>query len=71
VSQVDEAHCVRYHKLRQWVIDDKVINLVKVSTKHIGIMENELKGRNHYLDVTIWLSLLLFQAYMHSFIYRG
>jgi len=23
----------RYHKIRQWVMDDKVINLVKVSTK--------------------------------------
>ena len=24
---------VRYHKIRQWVVDDKVINLVKISTK--------------------------------------
>ena len=36
---------------------------------HIGIMENELKGRNHYLDVTFWLSFLLFHAYIHSFIH--
>ena len=24
---------VRYHKIRQWVVDDKVIDLVKISTK--------------------------------------
>ena len=24
---------VRYHKIRQWVMDDKVIDLVKISTK--------------------------------------
>ena len=24
---------VRYHKIRQWVVDDKVINLVKINTK--------------------------------------
>ena len=24
---------VRYHKIRQWVIDDKVIDLVKINTK--------------------------------------
>jgi len=24
---------VRYHKIRQWVIDDKVIDLVKISMK--------------------------------------
>ena len=24
---------VRYHKIRQWVVDDKVIDLVKFSTK--------------------------------------
>ena len=24
---------VRYHKIRQWIMDDKVINLVKISTK--------------------------------------
>jgi len=24
---------VRYHKIRQWVMDDKVINLIKISTK--------------------------------------
>ena len=24
---------VRFHKIRQWVVDDKVINLVKVTTK--------------------------------------
>ena len=24
---------VRFHKIRQWVIDDKVIDLVKISTK--------------------------------------
>ena len=23
---------VRYHKIRQWVMDDKVINLVKINT---------------------------------------
>jgi len=26
---------VRYHKIRQWVVDDKVIDLVKMSTKKI------------------------------------
>jgi len=25
---------VRHHKIRQWVLDDKVINLVKISTKN-------------------------------------
>ena len=24
---------VRYHKIRQWIVDDKVIDLVKISTK--------------------------------------
>jgi len=24
---------VRFHKIRQWVVDDKVINLVKISMK--------------------------------------
>jgi len=24
---------VRYHKIRQWVMDDKVIDLIKISTK--------------------------------------
>ena len=24
---------VRYHKIRQWVVNDKVINLVKINTK--------------------------------------
>ena len=24
---------VRYHKIRQWVVDDKVIDLIKISTK--------------------------------------
>ena len=24
---------VRYHKIRQWVIEDKMIDLVKISTK--------------------------------------
>ena len=24
---------VRYHKIRQWVVDDKVIDLVKINTK--------------------------------------
>ena len=24
---------VRYHKIRQWVMDDKMIDLVKISTK--------------------------------------
>jgi len=24
---------VRYHKIRQWVVDDKMIDLVKISTK--------------------------------------
>ena len=24
---------VRYHKIRQWAVDDKVIDLVKISTK--------------------------------------
>ena len=24
---------MRYHKIRQWVMDDKVIDLVKISTK--------------------------------------
>ena len=24
---------MRYHKIRQWVVDDKMINLVKISTK--------------------------------------
>ena len=24
---------VRFHKIRQWVVDDKVIDLVKISTK--------------------------------------
>ena len=24
---------VRYHKIHQWVVDDKVIDLVKISTK--------------------------------------
>ena len=24
---------VKYHKIRQWVVDDKVIDLVKISTK--------------------------------------
>ena len=30
----------RYHKIRQWIIDDKVIDLVKISTKKnlTGIM---------------------------------
>jgi len=25
---------VRYHKIRQWVIDDKLIDLVKINTKN-------------------------------------
>ena len=24
---------VRYHKIRQWIVDDKMINLVKISAK--------------------------------------
>jgi len=24
---------VRYHKIHQWVVDDKVIDLIKISTK--------------------------------------
>ena len=24
---------VRYHKIRQWIVDDKVIDLIKISTK--------------------------------------
>ena len=27
---------VRYHKIRQWVVNDKVIDLVKISTKQFS-----------------------------------
>jgi len=33
VSQEDKHIDVRYHKLCQWVVDDKMIDLVKINTK--------------------------------------